>query len=152
MCLQVIITSRELRDGSFLPSLMEGHCHVSHYRLRGISRCSPCISPAPTLWPPSSPASCRLTSCRGGSATGSPAQWGLSYRYTYSFLTIFSNIGEVTPLFKLLTVSLYLSILGCNMSASKNQPELPPHSHSLPLHLQPARPLQHFPGNTHTHT
>lgn len=40
--------------------------------------------------------------------------------------------------------------LGSNLSAPENQPELPPYSHTLPLHLQPARPLQHLPGNTCT--
>lgn len=39
---------------------------------------------------------------------------------------------------------------GSYLSAPENQPELPPHSDSLSLHLQPARSLQHFPGNTHT--
>ena len=38
---------------------------------------------------------------------------------------------------------------GSNLSASENQSKLPPYSDTLPLYLQPARPLQHLPGNTH---
>lgn len=36
---------------------------------------------------------------------------------------------------------------GCHLPAPENQPELPPHRHPFSLHLQPARPLQHFPGD-----
>lgn len=39
--------------------------------------------------------------------------------------------------------------IGSNLSASENQSEFPAYSDTLPLHLQPARPLQHLPGNIH---
>lgn len=44
-----------------------------------------------------------------------------------------------------LHVSLYS---GGYLSASENQPELFPHCNTVSLYLQPARPYQHFPGNT----
>lgn len=60
---------------------------------RGISPCSPCISPGPMRWPPSSPAFFQLTSFRGGSATASPDPSGRSFRYSLAVPAAFARIN-----------------------------------------------------------
>jgi len=65
---------------------------------RGISQCLQYISLVLVRWPPSSPASCQLTSFRGVSAMGSLAQLELSYRYIYSIREAFFSFKTMTHL------------------------------------------------------
>lgn len=62
-----------------------------------------------------------------------------------------AGTAAVLPLTYVLNLHVSFSCVfcpGCHLPAPENQPELPAHRHPFSLHLQPARPLQHFPGNT----